>query len=169
MEWWLWRPWLRRWPTLPYDDDPYIRRDDPYPQYKEFHDEPVYHDRSIHSQRSRHDDHDDYIDPRDIRDPPYTRYESDHDGDYSNRDRYSYDHDSDKNSDITCNSKDKLATNVWKLTVCFFSFSVPYVWLYVVFDMGILAPTLAKIAGNALSTVTLHVLHVFCIQYSFIQ
>lgn len=95
------------------DDDPYARHDDHYSKFDDAKPEPIYHDRSIRSQRSRHSDHEDYVDPRDFCDPPYTRYKPEGNGEYRDRDDpYGYDHDSDKDSEVSYGSKDRLATNV---------------------------------------------------------
>nr|XP_054760652.1 uncharacterized protein LOC129266907 [Lytechinus pictus] len=94
------------------DDDPYARHDSHYSKFEDAEPEPIYHDRSIRSQRSRHSDHEDYVDPQDFCDPPYTRYKPEG-KEYRDRDDpYDYDRESDKDSEISYNSKDRLATNV---------------------------------------------------------
>ncbi|XP_063959314.1 kin of IRRE-like protein 3 [Lytechinus pictus] len=94
------------------DDDPYARHDSHYSKFEDAEPEPIYHDRSIRSQRSRHSDHEDYVDPQDFCDPPYTRYKPEG-KEYRDRDDpYDYDRESDKDSEISYDSKDRLATNV---------------------------------------------------------
>ncbi|XP_072166367.1 kin of IRRE-like protein 3 [Diadema setosum] len=95
------------------DNDPYRKRER-YSNYDMDDPEPIYRGRSIHSQASRasrRSDHGDYVDAGKFRNiDPYDRYEARRSDDYD--DRYGYDRDSEKLSEVSYDSKERLATNV---------------------------------------------------------